>query len=558
MGINDLCLEMGVPGKLDDVRVVAAVQTVVAACKRHGKWAGLGGVYGKELLKRYIDMGTTGPGRGRFPAVVLTSVPTAVGAPVRTYRIALTPRSEQNNLEISRENTLTFFAFRSFLFALPLTLLPVAAVALEYIEAEEVLNRLDRRVATLETLAAEIYRDGEAIARVITVDSKPLEANLTEKIKTFHSARETSTVKAALAEGDSRGLLWYCEHASKAVPRLTTLASDVARLGQNYQTAIKATPLSQEGAAAALETAIDDLQTGLERTLDQAQHEQMRSQLKELVQGLPYTYGAYTTLRLVAGEAEMQTRQLDALAARLHEAAEKIEKPVPDFVKERDEVRKELRYLSEAKFADAALENRYSNIRTRVDNLQTSPLKEAHTYAVGARDRGDRFRLVAKQASAEVYAAMKPMHEAARQCGEHDDPPRQFSDARLAASRSVIQAVNTIESTGATRLAAVETERKNLAKALATYREVFRQAFDKRSTVWRQLEVMAPDAPGRKAVRDQHDRLFSREKEARRALEEIPLAQAACQAELEVLKRRLPGVEAFTKNLRALFPKEEG
>ncbi len=57
MGTNDLCLEMGIPGKLDDERVVAAVQTVVAACKRHGKWAGLGGVYGKELLKRYIDTG---------------------------------------------------------------------------------------------------------------------------------------------------------------------------------------------------------------------------------------------------------------------------------------------------------------------------------------------------------------------------------------------------------------------------------------------------------------------------------------------------------------------
>ena len=57
MGTNDLCLEMGIPGKLDDERVVAAVQTVVTACKRHGKWAGLGGVYGKELLKRYIDMG---------------------------------------------------------------------------------------------------------------------------------------------------------------------------------------------------------------------------------------------------------------------------------------------------------------------------------------------------------------------------------------------------------------------------------------------------------------------------------------------------------------------
>ena len=57
MGTNDLCLEMGIAGKLDDERVVAAVQTVVTACKRHGKWAGLGGVYGKELLKRYIDMG---------------------------------------------------------------------------------------------------------------------------------------------------------------------------------------------------------------------------------------------------------------------------------------------------------------------------------------------------------------------------------------------------------------------------------------------------------------------------------------------------------------------
>ena len=45
------------PGKLDHERVVAAVQTVVSACKRHGKWAGLGGVYGKELLSRYIKSG---------------------------------------------------------------------------------------------------------------------------------------------------------------------------------------------------------------------------------------------------------------------------------------------------------------------------------------------------------------------------------------------------------------------------------------------------------------------------------------------------------------------
>lgn len=57
IGSNDLCLEMGIPGQLEDQRLVAAIDTVVKACKQHGKWPGLGGVYGKELLKRYIDRG---------------------------------------------------------------------------------------------------------------------------------------------------------------------------------------------------------------------------------------------------------------------------------------------------------------------------------------------------------------------------------------------------------------------------------------------------------------------------------------------------------------------
>lgn len=40
MGTNDLCLEMGIAGKLDDESVVIAVQTVVTACKCHGKRGG--------------------------------------------------------------------------------------------------------------------------------------------------------------------------------------------------------------------------------------------------------------------------------------------------------------------------------------------------------------------------------------------------------------------------------------------------------------------------------------------------------------------------------------
>ena len=57
MGTNDLCLELGIPGKLDDERVAAAMDSVVAACRKHGKWAGLGGVYGRELMKRYLARG---------------------------------------------------------------------------------------------------------------------------------------------------------------------------------------------------------------------------------------------------------------------------------------------------------------------------------------------------------------------------------------------------------------------------------------------------------------------------------------------------------------------
>ena len=57
MGTNDLCLEMGIPGQLENERVVAAIDAVVRACKKHSKWPGLGGVYGKELLKRYVDRG---------------------------------------------------------------------------------------------------------------------------------------------------------------------------------------------------------------------------------------------------------------------------------------------------------------------------------------------------------------------------------------------------------------------------------------------------------------------------------------------------------------------
>jgi len=57
IGTNDLCFEMGIPGKFDDPRVAEAYRKVIAACTKHGKFAGMGGMYTPELLERHIAMG---------------------------------------------------------------------------------------------------------------------------------------------------------------------------------------------------------------------------------------------------------------------------------------------------------------------------------------------------------------------------------------------------------------------------------------------------------------------------------------------------------------------
>jgi len=57
IGTNDLAAEMGIPGALDDPRIEAAYRTVIAACERHGKQAGMGGIYNHELMRRYLALG---------------------------------------------------------------------------------------------------------------------------------------------------------------------------------------------------------------------------------------------------------------------------------------------------------------------------------------------------------------------------------------------------------------------------------------------------------------------------------------------------------------------
>jgi 2-keto-3-deoxy-L-rhamnonate aldolase RhmA len=57
IGTNDLCFELGIPGQFDDPRVAEAYRKTIAACRKHGKYAGMGGMYSAQLLERHIAMG---------------------------------------------------------------------------------------------------------------------------------------------------------------------------------------------------------------------------------------------------------------------------------------------------------------------------------------------------------------------------------------------------------------------------------------------------------------------------------------------------------------------
>ena len=57
IGSNDLAADLGIPGKLADDKIAAAYRTVAEACKNAGKYFGMGGVYSKELIQKYLKTG---------------------------------------------------------------------------------------------------------------------------------------------------------------------------------------------------------------------------------------------------------------------------------------------------------------------------------------------------------------------------------------------------------------------------------------------------------------------------------------------------------------------
>lgn len=57
IGCNDLCMEMGIPSQFDSPRLAGAMEATIAACKKHGRHPGFGGVYDETLCRGFIGMG---------------------------------------------------------------------------------------------------------------------------------------------------------------------------------------------------------------------------------------------------------------------------------------------------------------------------------------------------------------------------------------------------------------------------------------------------------------------------------------------------------------------
>jgi 4-hydroxy-2-oxoheptanedioate aldolase len=57
IGTNDLCAEMGIHGDFGNDKVAEAYRAMIAACKQHGKFPGMAGVYNEQIMPRYIELG---------------------------------------------------------------------------------------------------------------------------------------------------------------------------------------------------------------------------------------------------------------------------------------------------------------------------------------------------------------------------------------------------------------------------------------------------------------------------------------------------------------------
>jgi 4-hydroxy-2-oxoheptanedioate aldolase len=86
IGTNDLSAASGIPGQVGHEQIEANYKTVAAACEKHGKWMGMGGVPIPELQEKYISMGVRFVLSGQDMSVLINAAANTVER-VRSYKV---------------------------------------------------------------------------------------------------------------------------------------------------------------------------------------------------------------------------------------------------------------------------------------------------------------------------------------------------------------------------------------------------------------------------------------------------------------------------------------
>ena len=104
IGTSDLSSELGIAGQMGHQKIIDAYETVAAACRKHGKVLGMGGVYDEENASRYVGMGArfvlTGSDHNYMlmgantRSSFFTGLPVVVPTPVRKRRNPRRPKAE--------------------------------------------------------------------------------------------------------------------------------------------------------------------------------------------------------------------------------------------------------------------------------------------------------------------------------------------------------------------------------------------------------------------------------------------------------------------------------
>jgi 2-keto-3-deoxy-L-rhamnonate aldolase RhmA len=80
IGTNDLCMDMGIPGQVMHADVATLYKQAAAACQKHGKWLGMGGVYTDEGIATYSRLGARFILGGSDLSFVMAGAAARVGA----------------------------------------------------------------------------------------------------------------------------------------------------------------------------------------------------------------------------------------------------------------------------------------------------------------------------------------------------------------------------------------------------------------------------------------------------------------------------------------------